>query len=1073
MVVENTNIITGSDNAETLNGIEGNDSIEGKEGQNNFYGGYGNDEYIFGQDFGLDIIKDNYGNDIVKFSEGIIKEDLLFSKKDNDLFIEKLDLNESIIFKGFYASSSQVKKFLFSDGFELDSSALKNDSFEEEMLKAIKNIRIKFYDNSIFKVEELLDESKQNELLNKFSSEFDSQKNEYNKKTAEFSQSINNVIESAYDSLENYISVLKTETNSFNDANLNQSIEEIKIIVSEKQNFGIIKNSIEKLSNNLNNNLNNPNLPEDDYKKISNINIELTTYKELSNWVLKLNNSKTTQINGSLESFSQEATMYSSSYKGDLSKELNNNNRALEKTEQLLKYIHECDNLYEKIPGPIKDVIEKIPGMKKVTKVASEISNSFNQVKAYADWYFRCKDKGFVGGTLDWTKDWVKGKKDDFYSAVNDAAKSLFDKLPKPLVDKILDPLFDVLFKWSDKYVDKAIDKAFDETESAWKNFDDTFDTGKMGSFYDWKKSQYEVIYWWDKDYKNAERTFPATKSDPLVFDLDGYGVETTDVENGIYFDLNNDGFAEKTAWIGSNEGFLAYDRNKNGIIDSGKELFGDFTIIKSGNYASNGFAALAELDTNADSKIDSKDSEFSNLKILTGALEIRNLNELGIQSINLDYTNVNETDGNNNTKAKKSTFSWDSYEKGEILELNFDSKPVDSIAREWLNVPDHILPLPDLAGSGTVYNLHQAIVRDKDGIIVQILENFINEGVIEERYKLVDQLLINWSKNENINENLTRGSYNARKLAILESFSGKFFRNDKNSAVNPEAGVLLDSAYSNLREIVYVKLLAQSHLKEYYDKIDFYYDKKTNSVKGDISFAITELKDEIAQDPMNGKLRLGEFTRILKRNNLTKLVNYDEYYNTFVEMGEEYKWFIDSLDKVIIEFTEEDDYIDGSSKSEAILAKSGNDTIYSRQGDDFIQAGGGDDYIDSCYDNDIIFAEAGNDTIIAGNENDTLYGGIGNDSLEGGKGNDTYEFRKGDGEDIILENSGSYDVIKFSDELLKNFEFSGSGNDLIIKNKITGDKITIRECFNGSIIESFVFSDVTLNYNSVQEFRK
>ena len=103
---------------------------------------------------------------------------------------------------------------------------------------------------------------------------------------------------------------------------------------------------------------------------------------------------------------------------------------------------------------------------------------------------------------------------------------------------------------------------------------------------------------------------------DPLALDLDGDGIETTDVKNGTYFDLDNSGFAEKSAWIKSDDGILVLDRNGNGKIDGGKELFGDQTVLKNGEKASGGFQALEELDDNKDGKIDSADSKFSELKV-------------------------------------------------------------------------------------------------------------------------------------------------------------------------------------------------------------------------------------------------------------------------------------------------------------------------------------------------------------------------------------------------------------------------------------------------------------------------
>lgn len=70
---------------------------------------------------------------------------------------------------------------------------------------------------------------------------------------------------------------------------------------------------------------------------------------------------------------------------------------------------------------------------------------------------------------------------------------------------------------------------------------------------------------------------------DPLLIDIDGDGIETTSVENGVYFDQENDGFAEKSAWVGKDDGVLAYDKNNNGRIDDGNEIFGDSYVKTDG----------------------------------------------------------------------------------------------------------------------------------------------------------------------------------------------------------------------------------------------------------------------------------------------------------------------------------------------------------------------------------------------------------------------------------------------------------------------------------------------------------
>ena len=84
------------------------------------------------------------------------------------------------------------------------------------------------------------------------------------------------------------------------------------------------------------------------------------------------------------------------------------------------------------------------------------------------------------------------------------------------------------------------------------------------------------------------------TTRSPLILDLDGNGVETVSVNDGVYFDHDGNGFAEKSGWVSENDGILVRDLNNNGQIDGGNELFGDQTLLSDDTKAANGFEALA-----------------------------------------------------------------------------------------------------------------------------------------------------------------------------------------------------------------------------------------------------------------------------------------------------------------------------------------------------------------------------------------------------------------------------------------------------------------------------------------------
>ncbi len=144
--------------------------------------------------------------------------------------------------------------------------------------------------------------------------------------------------------------------------------------------------------------------------------------------------------------------------------------------------------------------------------------------------------------------------------------------------------------------------------------------------------------------FTQAQSTSPIV-IDPILIDLNGDGVKTTAVENGIYFDHENDGFMETSAWVDENDGMFVIDKNNNGTIDNGNEIFGDNYVKTNGSFAKDGFDALEDLDSNNDGIINSQDEQFNNIKILKGDNTLLTLEQAGIQSINLSKSNTNKTD--------------------------------------------------------------------------------------------------------------------------------------------------------------------------------------------------------------------------------------------------------------------------------------------------------------------------------------------------------------------------------------------------------------------------------------------
>jgi hypothetical protein len=177
----------------------------------------------------------------------------------------------------------------------------------------------------------------------------------------------------------------------------------------------------------------------------------------------------------------------------------------------------------------------------------------------------------------------------------------------------------------------------------------------------------------------------------PLVLDLDGSGMQISSVEEGVKFDLFGQGKEVKTAWVKGNNALLVIDRNHNGRIDSGNELFGEGMNLDN-QFSTDGFSALELLDTmkyggNRDARFDEHDAYFNRVQLwidgnrdaIAQPGELRSLKDAGVKSISLSPTfDPLAIDKNFNHLGYKSSFEFTNGIRGQIVDVFFNFRTLD-----------------------------------------------------------------------------------------------------------------------------------------------------------------------------------------------------------------------------------------------------------------------------------------------------------------------------------------------------------------------------------------------------------
>ena len=589
--------------------------------------------------------------------------------------------------------------------------------------------------------------------------------------------------------------------------------------------------------------------------------------------------------------------------------------------------------------------------------------------------------------------------------------------------------------------------------------------------------------------FTSATQAIQPIRRDPLVLDLDDDGLETTGINatNPIFFDHNADGIKTATGWVNADDAFLVLDKNTNGLIDNGSELFGDAMLKSNGQLAVDGFDALRDLDSNADGKIDNGDAQFANLRLwrdlnqdgISQSNELFTLNNQNIATINVDSSDHSQILSNGNQLADLGSFSKSDGSSGTLGEVSGNIGDInlvqDTFHSQFTDQIDTsaVANLPDIQGSGQVRNLREAAALS--ATLAQLLNDFAAAGTPNARQTLLDSILQAWSDTSAMPTTFT-GAYSGHaltvnglpasgaperqaweaKITLLEHFNGRTFHPVPDGTAAATLSfwsgnlALLNQSYNALSESVYHLLLMQTHLAPLFEQIDLVWNNATDTFQLSLSALATALGELYETDRNNALDLTIEMSRWLKSEGNSAGFNLAVFQQALQTLSPQLEHAYLRGQRQLIEGSDINNILRGGDSAEWIIGGAGNDSLY---------GGNADDFLDGEDDKDTLYGESGNDR---------LDGGTGNDTLNGGNGSDIYILRQGSGYDVISQSdstAGRVDRVHFEDVLPADIRsVQRVVNDLILSYGET-DALTVRNHFSSAIyrIDEIRFADGTV----------
>jgi hypothetical protein len=458
----------------------------------------------------------------------------------------------------------------------------------------------------------------------------------------------------------------------------------------------------------------------------------------------------------------------------------------------------------------------------------------------------------------------------------------------------------------------------------------------------------------------------------PLVLDLDGNGIQTLSMtSNYLHFDFDNNSFAERTGWVGPNDGLLILDLNANGKVDSGAELFGNSTVLRDGQVAPDGFAALAMYDLNNDQCIDSRDPIWDRLRVWrdrnsnaeTDPGEWLTLTDLQIKSLYLSNFPDKKIDNQGNYHIQHGIYERMDGRIAEMTDVWFKKDATYGLPLITREVDEGTAALPNVPGMGIVPSLHQAMMDPNHPTLKAKLLEWL-AATREQRMVLIEELLFEWcnaSQNPFARPNRVYGSLDpliAQKVAVIEKLFGEGLRNSEEVVADNRSAAVL--AY--FRDICLdfdMLLNVDTAIKPLFQLAVPVEGDQFGPLQLDLTESLQHMRSQFVRDPDPAYIPMIQW----------QLLHHEAPGQTFFQALQTlaastadamqralrlqnmhtapWKWQRGTAESDDLTGTANDDFIEGGRSVDVLRGGLGNDTLHGGPGLDSYYGGlGGDTYL-------------------------------------------------------------------------------------------------------------------------------